>query len=65
VIKPVALPPAIKVPVFAGIFNPGFIKKEADVVMRKIPRTSFRTCCGRTPISSAPTRLNRMLGTPN
>jgi hypothetical protein len=65
VIKPVALPPAIKVPVFVGIFNSGFLKNDADVVMRKIPKMSFKICCGRTPIRSAPSKLKRMLGTPN
>jgi hypothetical protein len=55
----------MKVPVFAGNFNPGFARKDIDVATRKIPSISFRTGCGRTPIRNAPTKLKRTLGTPN
>lgn len=64
-IKPVTLPPATKVRVFAGNFNPGFARKDTDVTTRKIPKISFRTGCGRTPIRNAPSKLKSTLGTPN
>jgi hypothetical protein len=63
--KPVALPPAMNVRVFAGNLNPGFTRKDTDVATRKIPKMSFNTGCGRTPIRNAPSKLKSTLGTPN
>lgn len=65
VIKPVTLPPATNVPVFAGNFNPGLTKKDVDVTTRKMPKISFSKGCGRTPIRKAPRRLKRTPGTQN
>jgi hypothetical protein len=65
VMKPVALPPAINVRLFAGNFNSGFTRKDTDVTTGEIPKMSFRIGCGRIPIKNAHTKLKRTLGTPN
>ena len=65
VIKPEILPPKNTVFIFDGNFSLGFIKNNAEIIIKINPRIDFNIFWDNNCTAKAPIKLNIMLGIPN
>jgi hypothetical protein len=64
VIRPEIAPPVIIVVVLVGNLSSGLCKNKIDIIIKNIPRITFKLSCDNSPTIKAPIKLRTMLGMP-